>query len=157
MKFKMVALILALTVASWAQTTTPTTPSTPQQSTEPADKAKSCDKMAPADAKDPAGCCAHHDMQSHDMQSKDDKEMASCCAGKGSTADAKGAMSCMRNGKHEKASCCMDGRKEGCGKDSCTKDKTASACCKGKDGKGCCSGKKMEKTAKTCCKEELHG
>src|SRR5579859_2568042 len=129
MKFKMLALILALTVASWAQTSTPTPPSTPQQSTEPAAKAKSCDKMATGDAKDAPACCAHHDMQSKDMQSKDGKEMASCCAAKGSTADAKGGMSCMRNGKHENASCCgKDGcGKEGCGTESCAKDKTASA------------------------------
>lgn len=84
MKFKMLALILALTVASWAQTTTPATPSTPQQSTEPADKAKSCDKMAPADAKDAAACCAHHD-----MNSTESKEQASCCGGKNATAKAR--------------------------------------------------------------------
>jgi hypothetical protein len=146
MKFKMLALILALTVASWAQTATPTTAPTPQQSTEPADKAKSCDKMAPADAKSAAACCAHHDMNS--MESKD---QASCCGGK--NAPAKGTMSCMRNSDHKTAASCC---KEGCGKDSCAKEKTASACCNGKEGKGCCSGKKMEKTAKTCCKEELH-
>ena len=145
MKFKMLALILALTVASWAQTTTPATPSTPQPSTEPADKAKSGDKMAPADAKDAAACCAHHDMKSTEIM-----EQASCCGGKNATAT--GAMSCMRNRNHKTAASCC---KEGCGKDSCAKDKTASACCKGKDGKGCCSGKKMEKTAKTCCQEEL--
>lgn len=150
MRFKMLALILALTVASWAQTTTPTAPSTPQQSTVPADRAKSCDKMAPADAKDASACCAHHD-----MNSMDSKEKASCCGGK--NASAKDSMSCMRNGKDKTAvSCCKDGcSKDGCGKDGCAKDKTASACCGGKDGKGCCSGKKMEKTAKSCCKEDL--
>jgi len=113
--------------------------------------------MAPAHAKDAAGCCAQHDMQSHDMQSKDGKQMASCCARKGSASDAKDALSCMKNSEHKTASCCSkDGGNESRGKDCCTKDKTASACCKGKDGKGCCSGKKMEKTARMCCKKELH-
>jgi hypothetical protein len=108
--------------------------------------------MSPADAKDAAGCCAQHD-----MQSKDGKQKASCCARKGSTSDAKDAMSGMRDSAHKTASCCSkDGGKESCGKDCCTKDKTASAGCKGKDGKGCCSGKKLEKTAKMYCKEELH-
>ena len=152
MRYKMLALILALTVMSWAQTATQTTSSTPQQSTHPADKPKSCDKMAPSDSKDAPACCAHHNMQSNDG-----KETASCCAGKHSMSGAKGAMSCMRNGKHENASCCKDGcGKKGCSKDCCAKDKTASACCNGKDRKSCCSGKKAEKTAKNCRREELH-
>ncbi len=48
MRYKMFALMLALTVATWAQTSTQTTPATPQQSTVPAEKAKCacCDKMA---------------------------------------------------------------------------------------------------------------
>ena len=52
MKHKMLALILALTVVSWAQEATQTTPAAPQQSTTP-EKAKCscCDKMASADAK----------------------------------------------------------------------------------------------------------
>src|ERR1039458_7309586 len=83
MRYKMFALILALTVATWAQTSTQTTPATPQQSTTPADKAKCgcCDKMAATDAKDAHACCARHDMKG-DMKAADGKEMASCCAGK---------------------------------------------------------------------------
>ena len=153
----MLALMLALTVASWAQTATQTTPSTAQQSTVPAEKAKCacCDKMAATDAKDAHACCAHHDMKS-DAKDKDSKEMASCCAGKMKSSDGKDAMSCMKNDKDKAASCC----KENCSKDSCAKDKTAAACCGsscGKDGeKGCCSGKKSDKTAKNCCAKELH-
>jgi hypothetical protein len=142
MKYKMLALILALTVLSWAQTATPTTPSTPQQSTVPANKVKCpcCEKMAAADAKDAPACCAHHDMKSGmgDMKDKDGKE----------------AVSCMKNDKDQAtAPCCNDA----CSKDSCEKDKTAAACCAGKcgnDEKGCC--KKTEKTAKNCCSKELH-
>ena len=153
MKCKMLVLILALTVASWAQTATQPVPSTTQQSTVPADNAKSCDKTAPADAKDAPACCAHHD-----MNTKDSKEMTSCCAGKNAMSSGKDAKPCMRTSKDKvAASCCKDGcGKDGCGKDSCAKDKTASVCCNGKDHKGCCSGKKMEKTAQSCCKKELH-
>jgi hypothetical protein len=147
MKYKMLTLILALTVVSWAQTETQTAPATPQQSTAPAEKAKCacCDKMAAGDMKDMKSCCARHDMQAKD--GKDGKEMASCCSGK----DAK---ICMRNSKDKTAASCC---KEGCSKESCGKDKTASCCgdkC-GKDGKGCCS--KMEKTAKMCCERNLRG
>jgi len=146
----MFALILALTVATWAQTSTQTTP---QQSTVPADKAKCgcCDKMAAADAKDAPACCAHHDMKS-EAKDKDGKETASCCAGKDAKADGKDAMSCMKNDKDKAAAACC--------KDDCSKDKAAAACCGekcGKDGeKSCCSTKKTEKTAKNCCAKELH-
>jgi len=137
MKCKMMAVILALTVMTWAQTATQTAPSTPQQSTAPAEKAKCacCDKMAAAGTKDAQACCAHHGKHASD------KEMASCCGGK----DAK---SCMKNDKDAVAgSCCKDA----CSKESCGKDKTASACCGADRGKGCekgcCSSKKAEKTA----------
>ena len=155
MRYKMFALILALTVVTWAQTATQNTPSTPQQSTVPADKAKCacCDKMAAADSKDAPACCTHHA-----MQAKGSKEMASCCAGKDAmSGGGKDAMSCMKNEKDKaSASCC----KGGCSKDSCSKDKTATACCAGKCGKdgekSCCSGMKSEKTAKSCCTNEVH-
>jgi hypothetical protein len=155
MRYKMLALILALTVVSWAQTATQTTTSTPQQSTVPSDKAKSacCDKMAAADAKDAPSCCARHD-----MQAKDAKEMASCCAGKNAmSSGGRDAMSCMKGDKDKTAtSCCKDG----CSKDNCGKDKTAAACCGGTCGKngekGGCSGMKGEKTAKRCCAKETH-
>lgn len=136
MKYKMIAVVLALTVMSWAQTATQTAPSAPQQSTAPTEKAKCpcCDKMATADAKDAHACCAHHD-----MKGGDGKEMASCCSGKeaASCCGGKDAKSCMRSDK----------------------DKTAAACCGGNCGKecgeACCSGKKTEKASKTCCGDEL--
>jgi hypothetical protein len=156
MKHKMFALILALTVASWAQTATPVAPSAPQQNV-PADQAKCacCDKMAATDAKDTKSCCAHHDMQAKAADGKHSKEM-SCCGGKDAkSTDCKDAMSCMRNAKDKGASCC----KKGCGKDACAKDKMAASCCGNKcgkgDDKGCCSGK-AGTTAKTCCAKELH-
>jgi hypothetical protein len=128
MKSRMLALILALTVISWGQTATQSTPSSPQQgtSTENA-KCACCDKMS--DAKDGHAACMHN---------HGGKDMASCCAGKDmkSCCGGKDAKSCMKDG-HD---CC--GGKE--------KDKTASCCDRkaGKEcGKGCCKGNKSEKQA----------
>lgn len=141
MKHKIFALILALTVASWAQTATQT-PTTPPASTAPAEKAKPscCDKMS--GMKDGASC-ARHGKQNADAKA------GSCCAGKeASCCGGKDAMSCMKDKADKTAtSCCKEG---------CTKDKTAAACCgSGKScGKSCCSSDK-EKTAKNCCEKPL--
>ena len=142
MKYKMLVLILFLTVMSWAQSATPSASSPPQQSTVPADQAKCacCDKMSARDTKAGATCCALHN-----MEAKDGKEMDS----------DKDAMSCMKS-SHDKAgsSCCNDA----CSKDHCGKDQKASARCGGscdKNGmKGCCSGK--QETAKNCGQEKLN-
>jgi len=137
MKYKMLALILALTVMSWAQTSTQTGPSAPEQNSAPAEKSKCacCDKMASADGKDAHTSCMRHGIV-------DTKDMSSCCGGK----DDK---SCMK-GDTSAASCC---------KDSCAKDKTAAMSCGKECGKkcekGCCSSDK--KTAKNCCAKEVRG
>jgi len=140
MKHKILALILALTVVSWAQDATQTAPAASQQNTAQ-EKAKCacCDKTASAGAKGEHACCAHHD------HSADSKEAMSCCKGKDekSCCGGKDAKSCMRADKG--ASCCKD----------CDKDKSASACSGGKCEKGCC--KKMEKTAMKCCHSENRG
>jgi len=128
-KSKMLALILALTVVSWAQTATQTAPSDSTRNSAPADKAKAscCDKMGANGAS-----CPHHGK-------KDAQEIASCCGGKE-------AKSCMKDDKTA-AGCCKDG---------CGKDKTAKACCGGKESeKGCCSGMKSDKTATSCCAHDL--
>lgn len=151
MKYKVLALILALTVVSWAQKATQTAPPDLQQNAAPAEKAKCscCDKMASSDAKDGQSCCARH---GHHAGMKD----MSCCAGKNGKpcGGGKDAKSCMRGDKNV-ASCCK-GRC--CGKDA--KDKTAISCCGGKcsrdDMKGCCSQMKGE-TAKNCCHHHVHG
>jgi hypothetical protein len=134
MKSKVLALILAITVISWAQTAAPTTPSTPQQGTA-SEKAKSacCDKMS--DAKSGHAAC---------MRNHAGNDMASCCAGKNGKPcrGDKDAKSCMKDDKTA-ASCCKDC----CGKE---KGKTASCCEKnvGKEcGKGCCGGNKSENQA----------
>jgi hypothetical protein len=107
MKHKMLALILALTVVSWAQTATQTSPADPQPGTAPAEKTKCacCEKMASTDSKDAGMSCSRH--------AKHGKEMASCCTGK--------------NAK----SCCSDKDGKSCMKD----DKTAASCCKNNCGK----------------------
>jgi|SRR6516164_2234795 hypothetical protein len=136
MKHKVFALILALTVVAWTQTSTQTTPA---QNAAPAEKAKCacCDKMS-ADSKDAHASC----MRDH---SADAKDMASCCAGKDEkSCCGKDAKSCMKDDK-TMAACCKDG----CGKE---KDKTAASCCDrkaGKEcGKSCCGGaNKSEKPA----------
>ena len=143
MRYKIFALVLALTVVSWAQTATQT-PSTPEPGATQADKAKCacCDKMA-ASNKDGKMSC-----QRHGMKATDGKDMASCCAGKDtkmtSCCGGKDSKSCMKGDKAT-ASCCKDGS---------GKDKTATVCCgtSGKAcGKGCCASDKKEKTAKNCC------
>ena len=146
MKHKMIALILALTVVSWAQNATQTTPSTPQQSSAPAEKGKCscCDKMA-ADGKVAHASCDHH--MKH---TGDDQEMAGCCSGKNKDAKSccggSDAKSCMK-GDMDKSACCGD---------SCGKDKTAATCCGSKGcEKGCCS-KKTEKAASSCSRRGMH-
>lgn len=136
MKHKMLALILALTVVSWAQTATQTAPSGSQPSTAP-EKAKCacCDKMASSDSKDAHAAC---------MQKHGGEDMASCCSGKDgkSCCAGNGAKSCMKDGKTAGSG----------GKDCCARenDKTASCCDRksGKEcGKGCCRPGSSEKPA----------
>jgi hypothetical protein len=135
MKIKLTALILALTVASWAQTATPNPPApTPQENAAPQAKADCpcCDKTA--GAKEGQSCCRH------EIAGKDEKAM-SCCSG-------------------EKASACCGGKEaKSCMKGD--KDKTAGACgdCCGKDHeRGCCaSHNKDDKTAMSCGKDKQCG
>lgn len=134
MKHKVLAFVLALMLASWAQTVTQTTPSAPQQGPAPTEKTKCgcCDKMAASSSKDAPACCAHN-------KGADAKETASCCSGK----DAK---SCC-GGKDAKS--CMEGDKtaKSCGKDCCGKNKTAASCCDK-------SAKKCEKDCRSRMKSE---
>ncbi len=129
MKYKILALTLALSVVSWTQTATQQTPSTDQPTTT-TEKAKCacCDKMGKSDSKDAHGCC---------MGKHDGEEMASCCAGKDakSCCNGKDAASCMKDGKMAK-SCCK-------GKDGMKCDRKAGKDC----GKGCCGSNKSEKPA----------
>jgi hypothetical protein len=136
MKNKVLALILALTAISWAQTSTQIAPSEQQKSTEPANHG-CCNKTASADGKDAAMCARH---AKHGKHAKNccggTKEAMACCGGK----DSK---SCMKDAKAA-ASCCKD----------CGKDQAASACC-GKDCKESCCSKSTE-TALNCCHPASH-
>src|SRR5260370_21622430 len=93
MRYRMLALIIALTMVSWAQKATQTTPSTPQQSTaSEKSKCACCDKVASSDSKDAHAAC---------MGKHEGKEMASCCAGKDekTCCSGKDAKSCMNDVK----------------------------------------------------------
>ncbi len=127
MKYRMLALIVVLTVVSWAQTATQSTPSTQQQSAAPEKpKGACCDKMGSSDSKDAHAAC---------MRQHDGKEMASCCAGKDEkSCCGKDATSCMKDDKT--ADCCK-------GKEGMKCDRKAGKDC----GKGCCGSSKSEKPA----------
>ena len=132
---KLVVLILALTVVSWAQTPNQSAPTDQQQSTEKA-KCACCGKMASADSKD-AKMCSRHGKHAKGAKAPccDGDEAMACCS--------KDGKSCMKDDKTA-ASCC----------ENCGKDKAASACC-GKDCKGECCSKKTE-AAINCCARASH-
>jgi hypothetical protein len=145
MKHKLLALLLALTAMSWAQSTTPNQTLAPEQKSAPADAKPACpccDKMADHAAmhKD-MECCANHK-----ASAKDDKEATSCCSEK----DAKGEMSCCGD-KDAKACMKKNGTKDDKSSASCPKDKCGEghemACCSAKEGSasGCCHGNQCGK------------
>jgi hypothetical protein len=115
MKYKMLALIMALAAVSWSQDTQ-TAPATPHKT----DKANSacCDKMAKSDSQNDHAAC----MRKHDGQ-----EMATCCSAKdGKSCCGTDAACCAKDGKMAQ-SCCKGkagmkcDRKPGkeCAKDCC--------------------------------------
>jgi hypothetical protein len=123
MKYKLVALILALTIASWAQSTNsrqaPATDKTAAKT-----KCACCEKMsstAKPESSEHKQACMH-------ASAKDGTETASCCAGE------------------DKASCCK-------GKDGKACTKASAGCCGENcaDMKDCCSAKEAKKTAHNCC------
>lgn len=124
MKFKFLALILTLTIASWSQTTNS---SQPASSDKPSDaKCACCDKME-------ANASAHHACMHAKSSSKDGKEVASCCSGK------------------DDASCCNSKDGKTCVK---TQTASAACCgekCASEDGKSCCTGKDGKTAAHNCC------
>ena len=142
MKFKLTAFILALTIASWAQTASQNTPSpAPPENAAPQAKASCCHKT---DSAKEGQSCPRHKMAAKDEKSKDEKAM-SCCAGE------KPAACC---GEEQAAACCNGKEAKSCMKGD--KDKAASCgdcCAKDKDHeKGCCaSHKEGDKTAMNCC------
>lgn len=125
MKFKMIALFLALSLVTWAQTATPNPPS--GQDTPKGGCTDCCKHMAGDKDKGAHGCF-------HDMHASGDTKDAACCGGK----DEKGCM-----GKDAKA--CMKG-------DSANASCAGGKCCDMKDGKGCClKSAEGDETAMACC------
>jgi hypothetical protein len=140
MKLKLIASFLALTMMSWAQSTTSTQTPAPEQKSTPADAKASCpccEKMASADSKE-GHACMHHS-----ANGKDEKATMSCCSGKDAAACCAGkdGKSCAKNDKSS-ASCCQDS-KDGQGHEM--------SCCSNKDGKhmthDCCGGNQCGKSA----------
>ncbi len=134
MKFRLLALILALalsfagsTQAGWTQDT-PAAPAAPNST--PAPQAQGCCHHNMADMKDGKSCCHHGATDARDAAAccgKDKCEMKdskSCCEGK----DTKSAMK-----KCKKEGCCAGGK-----------------CCSGKT----CGDAKGDKTAMGCCGSE---
>jgi hypothetical protein len=118
MKFRIIALILALSVLSWTQTSTqPPTSTTPSQNAPAADKKAACpccEKTASA-GDNKAACCEHM---------KDGKcDMASC--------QGKDGMSCMKGDKEKGVAGCGDKTcaEHGCCSHDHEHDKAAMSCC----------------------------
>jgi hypothetical protein len=128
MKYRMITLILALSVVAWAQTASQN--ATPQQSSAATPKAECacCDK---AEAKDAKSCCAHHD-----MSAKDGKEAMTCCGKDAkSCCSGKDGMSCKRADKDTTAASCSD----------CMKNHEKDCCATVKNGDS--------KAGMSCCKD----
>ena len=138
MKFKTLVLMLALAVASWAQTATPNSTAAPQPN-GPNDKANCscCDKTAATDSKDTHSCCAKHSKKAKDLASSCTRNGENCCGDKDvkSSAQSDKAMKCGSDCKEKDAKSCCNSAETACGKD-------------------CCSNKN-QKTAKNCCHEAV--
>ena len=161
MKFKLTALIFvfafALSVTSWAQTATP---STPPSATPPSAASSKAETSVPADQKIRCACCAH---KSADAKTTDAKEGHACChhhataAGNSSTENPKDAVGCC--GSDDMKGCCGGKDAKACMRAST--DKASESCCSGamrasKDGKGCCASDKKGEMAMACCGEHAH-
>ena len=139
MKYRILAMILALTVASWAQTSNSNPAS---QSATPDKQCACCDNAKAGDASSESShsCCKH--------QSKSGKPMGASCSRKDGKCCSGDAKSCMQTEKKGRG-CCVD----------CGKDKTAKSCeknCGKTCGKGCCASKD-QKAAGNCCQGAMQG
>ena len=130
MKLRIIALLLTLTVYSWAQNPTPADKTQPEKNAA----------TTPASGHDCA-CCGQH--ASGTDKGSETKAEHACCGGHEAKADA------------DKASCCA-----GKGDMACMKaDKDGACAHMSADGKDCCSGhgmsckpgEKNDAQAKGCC------
>jgi hypothetical protein len=128
MKLKLIALVLTLTMTSWAQST----PSTPEQISAPADGKMTCaccDRTAATDQKSDQQADQRETRacMRHSSEQKDHKITMSCCSGKGAVAccTGKDAKSCAK--KDQASGSCCEGSKKGEGHEM--------NCCSDKDGK----------------------
>lgn len=104
MKFRLFALILAMSLVIWAQEN----PAASTPNAAPAPETKSCCHHA-ADAKDGMACCHHASTEAKDAMGccgKDKceiKDGKSCCGGKDMKASMK---ECKKNGACKEGKCC---------------------------------------------------
>lgn len=131
MKYKVIALLLALTMMSWAQSaSTSQAPASNQKSENVADQKATpccCDTMS-AEHKDGQSC-----MRDHAKGCCSGKKAASCCKDKEAKACIKG---------DKTAACCASGK--------CGKDKEMSCCSTKKDQKArCCDEMQCGKNSHT--------
>jgi hypothetical protein len=113
MKFRLFALILALSLVAWAQGNTPA-PAAPNSTPVPETKG-CCHHMA--DMKDGKGCCHHAKAEGKDAMACCGKDKCEKKDGK-SCCDAKDMKACMEECKKNGAG--------GCGSAA---DKTVASCC----------------------------
>jgi len=133
MKFKLMTLVLCVSIISFAQTASQgksdsSKPQAPTAGQAEASVGCPCCKHM-ADAKDAKPCCHS------ETAGKDGKDGTGCCKGKD-------AMSCMRHdatkaGEVECGSCCASGDEKACCSKSKDSDQGAMACCGGATGDHC--------------------
>lgn len=125
MKFRFFALVLALSLAVWAQES----PSTSAPNATPKPETKSCCHHG-ADMKDGMSCCHHANAAA--------KDAASCC---GTKCDTKDGKSCCAGKEMADANCCAAKDMKKCMR-QCKKN---AGCADGK----CCAAEKS--SAMDCC------
>jgi len=132
MRLKILLPILALAVASWAQTATqPANPAPSEGTTAAAPDTKAQCPCCPkaADGKTEMACCAHHG-----KAATSEKEAMSCCEGKDSMTCMKSKQAESAQGASASGKCCCGGDKDCCGKSDKGTEQTAMACCNGAGG-----------------------
>jgi|SRR5215470_2565198 len=131
MKYKVIAILLALTIVAWAQSANTSQPPATDQKSENVDK-----KAIPC-------CCEKMSGEHKEAKSCMRDGSKNCCSGKhaASCCKDKEAKACMKGG--ETFSCCSEGK---CG------DGEKMSCCSAKKvqkAESCCQGMQCGKSAHT--------
>jgi len=127
MKFRLLALVLALTMSMWAQTATQNPPPESTPST-PKAECPCCEKMA---ADSGPGCCHHEKGMGKNAAGCCGGKQGSGCCGKGmqcGKASAKNGGCCGGQSCNNAKGCCG----KGCGGNAADGAQASMNCCKGK-------------------------